>query len=309
EVPDETLSWQDPIPAVDHPLVSGSDVAALKKDVLASGLTVSELVRTAWASASSFRASDMRGGANGARVRLEPMKSWAVNTPAELDKVMTTLGGIKEAFDAKGAKKISLADLVVLGGAAAVEKAASDAGTPIEVPFVPGRMDASQEQTDVVSFANLEPVADGFRNYVGDLGDYKLGPAALLVDKADLLDLTVSEMTVLVGGLRALDANTGGSDVGILTDRPGQLTTDFFVNLLDMSTAWAPKGDGTIEGRDRSSGDVKWTATEVDLVFGSNSELRAVAEVYALEDGKDKFLTDFVAAWTKVMTADRFDLN
>jgi catalase-peroxidase len=316
EVPAEELVWQDPVPAVDHPLVDAADVARLKRDILASGLTVPELVRTAWAAASSFRGTDMRGGANGARIRLAPQKDWAANDPAELSKVLAELGEIQAAFNAsaKRGKKVSLADVIVLGGVAAVEKAAKDAGVSVEVPFAPGRTDATEAQTDARSFAALEPLADGFRNYLGDTAvmsaGYERSPAALLVDKADLLTLTVPEMTVLVGGMRALGANTGGSKHGIFTDRPGVLSNDFFVNLLDMSTQWKPAARPyEFEGVDRKSGQPRWTATEVDLVFGSNAELRAIAEVYAFADAKETFVRDFVAAWTKVMNLDRFDLK
>lgn len=310
DVPDEELIWQDPVPAVDHKLIGKKDIRNLKAAILESGLSVPELVRTAWASAASYRHSDMRGGANGARIRLAPQKDWAVNNPAELEKVLPVLEQIQSDFNADNSKKqVSLADLIVLGGAAAIEKAAADAGYDVTVPFEPGRGDATAEQTDVSSFAVLEPAADGFRNYVGDA--YGRSPAELLVDRADLLNLTVPEMTVLVGGLRALDANTGGADHGVFTDRPGVLSNDFFVNLLGMSTAWAPAADndGVYEGRDVASGDLKWTATEVDLVFGSNSELRAIAEVYGYDGTGETFVEDFIAAWTKVMTLDRFDLD
>jgi catalase-peroxidase len=309
EVPKEDLIWQDPIPAVDHELANAADIKDLKAKILASGLSVNELVYTAWSSASTFRGSDMRGGANGARVRLEPQRNWAVNEPAQLTKALGVFEGIQSAFNAaNGAKKISLADLIVLGGCAAVEKAAKDAGFDIEVPFTPGRMDASQEQTDVESFEYLEPVADGFRNYLKQ--KYTISAEEMLVDKAQLLGLTAPEMTVLVGGMRALGANFGGTKHGVLTATPGKLTNDFFVNLLDMGVAWKPTSDDALEfeGRDRKSGAVKWTATRVDLVFGSNSQLRALAEVYAQNDSKEKFVKDFVAAWNKVMNADRFDL-
>ena len=307
DAPSEQLIWQDPVPAVDHPLVNAADIASLKSQVLASGLSVSDLVRTAWASASSFRDTDLRGGANGARLRLAPQKDWAVNDPADLAATLTTLQSIQSEFNAAqaGGKKISLADLIVLGGAAAIEKAAADAGHMITVPFTPGRGDATAEQTDAESFAVLEPAADGFRNYISD--NPARSPSDLLVDKADTLTLTAPEMTVLVGGLRSLGANAGGSQHGVFTDNPGTLNNDFFVNLLDMSTAWAPAGDGVYEGRDRMTGDLKWTATEVDLVFGSNAELRAVAEYYAYDESTDAFYDDFVAAWTKVMNLDRFD--
>jgi catalase-peroxidase len=310
EVPAEQLLWQDPIPPLDHPLIDAGDIGKLKARILDSGLTVPELVRTAWSSAASFRGSDMRGGANGARVRLEPQKNWAANSPQELAKVLKTLESIRKDFNRKasGGKQVSLADLIVLGGAAAIEQAAKDAGHEVTVPFRPGRMDASQEQTDVASFALLEPQADGFRNYYGD-GSSR-SPADMLVDRASLLNLTVPEMTVLVGGLRALDANTGGSGHGVFTERPGTLTNDFFVNLLDMSTQWQKSAqDGVYEGVDRDSGRKRWTASPVDLVFGSNSELRAVAEFYAADDAKNRFVDDFVAAWTKVMNLDRFDAS
>jgi catalase-peroxidase len=311
EVPTEELIWQDPVPAVDHKLVDARDVAQLEQRILTSGLTVPELVRTAWASASSFRGTDMRGGANGARIRLAPQKDWAVNDPAELTKVLAKLGEIHDAFNksATGGKKISFADVVVLGGVAAVKKAAKDAGVAIDVPFSPGRTDATDAQTDVQSFAALEPAADGFRNYLGAAGTERT-PAELLVDKSDLLTLTVPEMTVLIGGMRVLGANTGGSKHGVFTDKPGVLTNDFFVNLLDMSTQWKRASKPyELEGVDRKSGQPKWTATEVDLVFGSNAELRAIAEVYAYADAKEKFVRDFVAAWTKVMNLDRFDVK
>jgi catalase-peroxidase len=309
EVPAEELVWQDPIPTRDHELVDASDIAALKSKILASGLSVSQLVRTAWASASTFRGSDKRGGANGARIRLAPQKDWAVNQPAELAKVLETLERIRTEFGkGRSGKKISLADLIVLGGVAAVEQAARAGGHEVAVPFTPGRMDASQEQTDIASFAVLEPFADGFRNY--SKGRYTVAAEALLVDKAQLLTLTAPEMTVLVGGLRALDANVGDTKHGILTNRPGVLTNDFFVNLLDMATEWKPVSESgdLFEGRDRKTGKPKWTGTRVDLVFGSNSELRALAEVYASADAGAKFVHDFVAAWTKVMNLDRFDL-
>ena len=307
EVPAEELIWQDPLPAVDHPLVTDADVTALKDQVLASGLTVAELVSTAWASASTFRGSDKRGGANGARIRLAPQKDWAVNQPQQLARVLQVLEGIRAGFS-QGGKAISLADLIVLAGSAAVEKAAADAGQAITVPFAPGRADASQEQTDVASFEALEPAADGFRNYLK--GRYVVPAEALLIDKAQLLTLTAPEMTVLVGGLRVLGANAGGSAHGVFTDRPGQLSNDFFVHLLDMGTEWKPSAtdDGLFEGRDRKTGAAKWTGTRVDLVFGSNAVLRALAEVYGSADGQEKFVKDFVAAWTKVMNLDRFDL-
>jgi len=310
EVPAEDLLWQDPIPAVDHALIDAQDIAALKGKILASGLSIPELVSTAWASASTFRASDKRGGANGARLRLEPQKDWAVNQPAQLGKVLGILEGIQKAFnDAQsGGKKVSLADLIVLGGCAAIEQAAKAAGHAVDVPFTPGRTDASQEQTDVESFDVLEPIADGFRNYVK--GKYTVSEEELLIDKAQLLTLTAPEMTVLLGGMRVLGANDGQSPNGVFTKRPETLTNDFFVNLLDMSTAWKAVSDqeDVFEGRDRNSGDVKWTGTRADLIFGSNSQLRALAEVYGQEDAKEKFVRDFVAAWTKVMNADRFDL-
>jgi len=309
EVPAEKLIWQDPLPAVDHPLVDAADVKRLKKAILATGLSVPELVRTAWASAASYRGSDMRGGANGARLRLAPQKDWAVNSPKELNRVLKRLQGVQAEFNRgqSGAKRVSLADVIVLGGAAAIEKAAADAGHRVEVPFSPGRADATQKMTDVESFAVLEPRADAFRNYYSDAAYGS--PAEMLVERADLLTLTVPEMTVLVGGMRALDANTGGADHGVLTDRPGRLTNDFFVNLLSMETEWAKADEaGIYVGRDRASGERKWTATPVDLIFGSNAELRAVAEVYAADDGEAKLVEDFVAAWTKVMTLDRFEL-
>ncbi|MFK0274314.1 catalase/peroxidase HPI [Ensifer sp. NPDC090286] len=310
EVPAEELIWQDPIPTVDHPLVDAEDIADLKARILASGLSVSELVSTAWASASTFRGSDKRGGANGARIRLAPQKDWQVNQPAQLAKVLDVLEGIQRGFnDAQsGGKKVSLADLIVLGGTAAVEKAAKAAGHDIQVAFAPGRMDATQEQTDVESFAVLEPIADGFRNY--QRGQYAVSPEELLIDRAQLLTLTAPEMTVLVGGLRVLGANHGQTAHGVFTDRPETLSNDFFVNLLDMGTAWTATSDAkdVFEGRDRGTGDVKRTATRIDLVFGSNSQLRAIAEVYGQADAKAKFVRDFVAAWNKVMNADRFDL-
>ncbi|WP_448178225.1 catalase/peroxidase HPI [Serratia marcescens] len=309
EVPQEELIWQDPIPAVDHPLIDEQDIAALKNAVLASGLSVSALVSTAWASASSFRGSDKRGGANGARIRLAPQKDWAVNQPAQLAATLAKLESIQRAFnDAQtGGKRISLADLIVLAGAAGVEQAAKNAGFALTVPFAPGRMDASQEQTDVDSFEAMEPLADGFRNFLK--GKYRVPAETLLVDKAQLLTLTAPEMTVLVGGLRVLGANVGGTQHGVFTQRPQALTNDFFVNLLDMGTTWHPVGeDGLFEGRDRRSGAVKWTGTRVDLVFGSHAQLRALAEVYGSADAQEKFAHDFVAAWNKVMNLDRFDL-
>ncbi len=311
EVPGEKLLWQDPLPEIDHALIDAGDIEKLKADILGSGLTVSELVRTAWASASTYRGTDMRGGANGARLRLAPQMDWEVNNPAELKRVLGVLETVQQRFNkAQAAKKrISLADLIVLGGAAAIEKAARAAGYDIEVPFAPGRTDATSAMTDAESFAVLEPKADGFRNYYS--GQTMRSPAEALIDKADLLTLTVPEMTVLIGGLRALDANTGGVKHGVFTGRPGVLSNDFFVNLLDMSTAWSKSADheGVYEGRDRTGGQLKWTATPVDLVFGSNSELRAVAEVYAAADGEPEFIADFIAAWVKVMRLDRFDLK
>ena len=311
EVPAEELLWQDPIPAVDYQLIDAKDVAKLKSQILDSGLTVPELVGTAWASAASYRGTDMRGGANGARVRLAPQKDWAANNPDELAKVLKKLEKIQQDFNKaqSGGKKVSLADVIVLGGSDAVERAAKKAGHDVKVPFTPGRADASQKQTDVKSFAMLEPTADGFRNYFGNGNSGS--PAEMLVDRADLLTLTVPEMTVLVGGMRALNANTGQAAHGVFTDQPGTLSNDFFVNLLDMSTQWSKssKSEGVYEGRDRATGKVKWTATPVDLIFGSNSELRAVAEVYAADDAQEMFVLDFVDAWTKVMTLDRFDLS
>jgi catalase-peroxidase len=309
-VPKEELIWQDPIPAIDHELVSEQDIADLKAKILASGLSVSELVSAAWASASTFRRSDKRGGANGARIRLAPQKDWEVNQPAQLTRVLDKLEAIQKEYNAAqtGEKKVSLADLIVLAGVAAVEKAARDAGVSIKVPFTPGRMDASQEQTDVESFAALEPRTDGFRNYLS--GKQFMQPEEALVDRAQLLTLTAPEMTVLVGGLRVLGANAGNSRHGVLTDTPGMLTNDFFLNLLTMDTQWQEAGEeGVYEGRDRKTGAQKWTATRVDLIFGSHSQLRAFAEVYACADSKEKFVKDFVAAWTKVMNADRFDLQ
>jgi len=310
DVPQEDLIWQDPIPKVDHKLVDDKDVAKLKATILASGLTTQELVRTAWASAASFRVTDMRGGANGARIRLAPQKDWGVNDPAELAKVLGRLETIQKDFNQaqKGSgKKVSLADLIVLGGTAAVEEAANKGGNKIQVPFTPGRMDASAEQTSVQSFAVLEPVADGFRNYYGKQSPRS--PAEMLVERASFLNLRVPEMTVLLGGMRALDANAGSSRYGVFTDRPGTLSNDFFVNLLDMSTKWSKSSsdEGMYEGRDRATGKVRWQATPVDLIFGSNSELRAVAEVYGSDDSKEKFVQDFAKAWVKVMNLDRFD--
>jgi catalase-peroxidase len=307
-VPKETLIWQDPIPAANRNRINDKDIATLKQKILASGLSVSQLVSTAWASASTFRGSDKRGGANGARIRLSPQKDWDVNNPAELTKVLKKLEAIQKAFNdkAKG-KEVSLADLIVLGGSAAVEKAAKAAGVAVKVPFMAGRMDASQEQTDVDSFAPLEPRADGFRNYLSAKRQF-MAPEEALVDRAQLLRLTAPEMTVLVGGLRVLGANAGGSKDGVFTKKVGTLTNDFFVNLLGMSTEWSPAGDNLYEGRDRKTKAIKWSGTRVDLIFGSHSQLRALAEVYACTDSKEKFVKDFVAAWTKVMNADRFDI-
>lgn len=311
DVPGEVLLWQDPLPEVDHALIDGNDEASLKAKILNSGLTVSEWVATAWASASTFRGSDKRGGANGARIRLAPQRYWQANNPAQLQKALSALENIQKEFNgtAAGGKKVSVADLIVLAGAAAIEKAAKDAGHEINVPFTAGRTDAAQEQTDVESVAYLEPLADGFRNYrKSGLG---ATTESLLVDKAQLLTLTAPELTVLVGGLRVLNTNFDGSAHGVFTDKPGQLTNDFFVNLLDMNTAWkaASQDRELYEGTDRSTGAAKWTATRADLVFGSNAELRAIAEVYGSSDGKDKFVKDFVAAWSKVMNLDRFDLK
>jgi catalase-peroxidase len=312
DVPQEELLWQDPIPAVDHALIDENDIDSLKAKVLGSGLSVAELVSTAWASASTFRGSDKRGGANGARIRLAPQNSWAANNPVQLQKVLTTLERIQKEFNAGQAngKKVSLADLVVLAGGAGVEKAAKDAGHTIKVPFTPGRMDASQKQTDIESIGYLEPVADGFRNYRKSKSHVHASTEALLIDKAQLLTLSAPELTVLVGGLRVLDTNYDRSKHGVFTQRPGQLSNDFFVNLLDMNTAWKAAGeDGELYiGSDRSTGQPKWTATRADLVFGSNSELRAIAEVYGSADAGDKFVKDFVAAWNKVMNLDRFDI-
>ena len=303
EVPEETLIWQDPVPAVDHKLIGAKDIAALKEKILASGLSVSQLVLTAWASAATFRGTDKRGGANGARIRLAPQKDWQVNDPAELSKVLQVLEGIQKDFG----KKVSLADLIVLGGCAAIEKAAKDAGQKVQLPFAPGRTDATDEQTDAESFAVLEPKVDGFRNYVQ--GGQVKQAAGLLVGRAHLLTLTAPEMTVLIGGMRALNANSGGSDLGIFTDKPGALSNDFFVNLLDPSLEWQPSGtEGVYEGRDRASGQTKWKGSAVDLVFGSNSQLRAIAEVYACDDAQQVFVRDFAAAWNKVMNLDRFDM-
>lgn len=311
DAPQEELIWQDPIPSINHPLINENDIADLKTNILNSGLSVSQLVATAWASASTFRGSDKRGGANGARIRLAPQKDWAVNNPAELEKVLEKLEFIQNEFNKaqKENKRISLADLIILAGCAGVEKAAIEAGYDFTVPFTPGRMDASQEQTDIESFEVLEPIADGFRNY--SKKKYTVSTEELLIDKAQLLTLTVPEMTVLLGGMRMMKANADGSDNGVLTQQPGKLTNDFFVNLLDMKTEWKPVDDGQelFEGRDRKTGTLKWKATRADLIFGSNSELRAVAEVYACEDAKEKFVKDFIAAWVKVMNLDRFDLK
>jgi catalase-peroxidase len=310
EVPAEELIWQDPVPVVDHELIDAQDITYLKGKILASGLFVSQLVSTAWASASTFRGSDKRGGANGARIRLLPQKDWEVNQSAQLSTVLETLDGIRKEFNSaqSGGKKVSLADLIVLGGCAGVEQAAKNAGHDVTVPFTPGRTDASQEQTDVASFAVLEPVADGFRNYLKT--KYAVSAEELLIDRAQLLTLTAPEMTVLVGGMRVLNANFGQSKHGVFTRRPETLTNDFFVNLLDMRTMWkATSQDADVfEGRDRATGELKWTGTRVDLIFGSNSQLRALAEVYGCEDSQDKFVHDFVAAWNKVMNLDRFDL-
>ena len=310
DVPAEELIWQDPIPTLNHPLIEAQDIASLKGQILASGLTVSELVSTAWASASTFRGSDKRGGANGARIRLAPQKDWAVNQPVELAQVIAKLESIQVAFNSShsGGKKVSLADLIVLGGCAAVEQAAKNAGHEVTVPFTPGRMDASVEHTDVASFAVLEPIADGFRNYLKC--QYTVSSEALLIDKAQLLTLTAPEMTVLLGGMRVLKTNAGATQHGVFTKRPESLSNDFFVNLLDMSTEWKPvsRDADVFEGRDRKTGELKWTGTRVDLVLGSNSELRAVSEVYGSSDAEAKFVHDFVAAWNKVMNLDRFDL-
>jgi catalase-peroxidase len=310
EVPAEELVWQDPVPAVDHELVDAADIADLKARILASGLSIPELVSTAWASASTFRGSDKRGGANGARIRLAPQRDWEVNQPARLAKVLQTLEGVRKEFNVaqSGGKKVSLADLIVLGGCAAIEQAAKNAGHAVEVPFAPGRTDATQEQTDVSAFTVLEPIADGFRNY--QKAKYTVSAEDLLIDKAQLLTLTAPEMAVLVGGLRVLNVNAGQSQHGVFTRRPETLTNDFFVNLLDMRTEWkATSEDGDeFEGRDRATGELKWTGTRVDLIFGSNSQLRAIAEVYGQDDGQEKFVQGFVAAWNKVMNADRFEL-
>jgi catalase-peroxidase len=309
-VPTEEMLWQDPIPALDHPLVDDADVAALKQKVLASGLSISELVSTAWASASTFRGSDKRGGANGARIRLTPQKDWAANEPEQLAKVLKVLEGIQGEFNGaqSGGKKVSLADLIVLAGGAAIEQAAEKAGSKVTVPFSPGRMDASQDQTDVQSVAMLEPLADGFRNFLKD--KFPVSAETLLVDKAQLLTLTVPEMTVLIGGLRALNVHAGQNAHGVFTDRPETLTNDFFRNLLDMGTEWQSVSSARdlFEGRDRKTGEKKWTGTRVDLIFGSHAQLRALSEVYASGDAQEKFVRDFVAAWVKVMNLDRFDL-
>ena len=312
DVPAEVLLWQDPIPDVDHALIDDEDADAIKAAILATGVSTSDLVRTAWASASSYRDSDMRGGANGARIRLAPMKDWAANDPDALETVLDALAAVQAEFNdnAKGGTQVSMADVIVLAGVAGVEKAAADGGYTVDVPFTPGRMDATQEMTDVNSFAALEPAADGFRNYYDADASY-LSPVNAMIDKANLLDLSAAEMTALVGGLRVLDANTGGTDFGVFTDRPGQLSTDFFVNLLDMATQWTPSSEfaGVYVGTDRSSGERRWTASPVDLMFGSSSELRAISEVYASTDGSEKFVADFVSAWDKVMNNDRFDLR
>jgi catalase-peroxidase len=307
-VPKEPQLFQDPIPPVDHELIGGRDIAALKAKILGSGLSISQLVATAWASAATFRGSDKRGGANGARIRLAPQKDWEVNQPAALAKALRTLEGIQKEFNSSqsGKKKVSLADLIVLGGCAAVEEAAKKAGHDVKVPFSPGRTDASQEQTDVESFAVLEPTADGFRNYLRN--GQQIRAEELLVDRAQLMTLTAPEMTVLVGGLRALNANCGQSKHGVFTSRPETLTNDFFVNLLDMKTKWQPSSEDTYEGRDRATGAIKWTGTRVDLAFGSNAQLRAIAEAYACDDSKEKFAKDFAAAWAKVMNLDRFEV-
>ncbi len=312
EVPTETLLWQDPLPEVTHELIDAEDIATLKGQILDSGLSVSQLVSTAWASASTFRGSDKRGGANGARIRLEPQNGWEVNDPERARRrCCAPWKGIQQAFNSAqaGGKQVSLADLIVLGGSAAIELAAKNAGHDVEVPFTPGRADASQEQTDVESFAALEPSADGFRNYLGE--GQRLTAEYLLIDRANLLTLSAPEMTVLVGGLRVLGANSGHSPKGVLTTTPGSLTNDFFVNLLDLGTAWSATAEdaGSFEGRDVSTGELRWTGSRVDLVFGSNSELRALAEVYASDDAREKFVHDFVAAWVKVMNLDRFDLT
>ena len=308
EVPAEVLVWQDPVPAVNHTLVDAADIAQLKAAILSSGLTVSELVSTAWASASTFRGTDKRGGANGARIRLAPQKYWAVNNPAQLSKVLDKLVAVQQDFNAgaMGGKQVSIADVIVLAGAAAIEKAAKDGGYSVTVPFTPGRTDATEEQTDVASFGVLEPTADGFRNYIKP--KTLISAEEMLLDKSHLLNLTAPEMTVLVGGMRVLKTNFDESNHGVFTNRPGVLTNDFFTNLIDYNTTWKATGQNSFEGTDRATGASKWTATRVDLVFGSNTELRALAEVYASDDAKEKFVHDFVAAWNKVMNLDRFDL-
>ena len=309
DVPDVELLWQDPVPSVDHALISAGDIAALKDAILDTDLTNAELVRSAWAAASSYRDTDMRGGANGARLRLDPQRNWAVNNPEEIERVLSVLESVQSDFNDAQADdvRVSLADLIVLGGAAGIERAASQAGHDITVPFEPGRTDASQAQTDADAFSYLEPRADAFRNYYDPAN--RRSPSELMVDRADTLSLTVPEMTVLLGGLRALDANTGGAEHGVLTHQPGVLSNDFFVNLLDMNTVWnATDAEYVFEGRDRQSGDLKWTATEADLVYGSNAELRAVVEVYAFDGAEERFVSDFVDAWVKVMQLDRFDL-
>ena len=310
EIPEDNFVWQDPVPARDHDLISNADIDRLKKEILNSGVSHDQLIKTAWASASTYRGSDRRGGANGARIRLEPQVNWESNDPAQLKNVLSMYEEVQSKFNASsGNKKVSMADLIVLGGSAAIEEAAKKGGYTVKVPFTPGRMDATQEQTDVESFAVLEPMADGFRNY--EKKKYTLRTEELLVDKAQLLTLTAPEMTVLVGGMRSLNANYNNSGHGVLTDRPGTLSNDFFVNLLDMSTYWEPKSEDKLEfeGKDRTTNETKWTATRADLIFGSNSELRALAEVYASDDAEEKFVKDFVAAWAKVMDLDRFDIN
>jgi catalase-peroxidase len=310
EVPKEDLLWQDPIPALNHELINAQDIASLKSSILNSGLKSHELVETAWSSASTFRGSDKRGGANGARIQLEPQRSWEVNNPQQLKRVLIVLEKIQKEFNAKSTtKKVSMADLIVLGGCAAIEQAAKKGGSPVDVPFTPGRMDALQEQTDIKSMAFLEPMADGFRNY--SKTQYTISTEELLVDKAQLLELTAPEMTVLIGGMRVLDANFNDTKHGVLTLKPGTLSNDFFVELLDMNTVWTPASNNKemFEGRDRKTGNLKWTATRADLIFGSHSELRALSEVYASSDAKEKFVQDFVNAWVKVMNADRFDLK
>jgi catalase-peroxidase len=310
EVPAEELIWQDPVPAVDHELIDDTDIAALKSKILTSGLSVSQLVKTAWASASTFRGSDKRGGANGARIRLAPQKDWEVNEPVQLNKVLVSLEKIQTEFNSSqpGQKKVSLADLIVLGGCVGIEQAAKNAGIDLTVPFKPGRTDATQEQTDALSFSVLEPKADGFRNY--QKTKYTASAEEMLVDRAQLLTLTAPEMTVLIGGMRVLNGNVGQSPHGVFTKHPETLTNDFFVSLLDMGTAWMPSGEeGVYQGRDRKTSELKWTGTRVDLIFGSNSQLRAIAEVYASSDAQEKFIRDFVSAWNKVMNADRFDLS